>query len=138
MTQVTFESPWWKAPNVTFVKNLLMPLFLMGCFPMDFHEAKRPPRIASCFPPGRKRPKKGQKIQNSPSRSDPQQSGESAPKKRKNDSENSFFKFLQFSRISGVGPGGGEVCNFSHFSSPLRRGNGPLRPWWWLEFQSAA
>ena len=29
------------------VKNLLMPLFLMGCFPLDFHEAKRPLRTES-------------------------------------------------------------------------------------------
>ena len=28
-------------------KNLLMPLFLMGCFPLDFHEAKRPLRTKS-------------------------------------------------------------------------------------------
>ena len=26
----------------TFLKNLLMPLFLMGCFPVDFQEVKRP------------------------------------------------------------------------------------------------
>ena len=26
------------------IKNLLMPLFLMGCFPVDFQEAKRPLR----------------------------------------------------------------------------------------------
>ena len=29
------------------VKNLLMPLFLMGCFPVDFQEAKRPLRTKS-------------------------------------------------------------------------------------------
>ena len=29
------------------VENLLMPLFLMGCFPMDFQEAKRPLRTKS-------------------------------------------------------------------------------------------
>ena len=26
------------------LKNLLMPLFLMGCFPVDFQEVKRPLR----------------------------------------------------------------------------------------------
>ena len=29
------------------IKNLLMPLFLMGCFPVDFHEVKRPLRTKS-------------------------------------------------------------------------------------------
>ena len=29
------------------IKNLLMPLFLMGCFPMDFQEVKRPLRTTS-------------------------------------------------------------------------------------------
>ena len=29
------------------IKNLLMPLFLMGCFPVDFQEAKRPLRTKS-------------------------------------------------------------------------------------------
>ena len=28
-------------------KSLLMPLFLMGCFPLDFQEVKRPPRTKS-------------------------------------------------------------------------------------------
>ena len=28
--------------NLSIVKNLLMPLFLTGCFPMDFQEVKRP------------------------------------------------------------------------------------------------
>ena len=30
-----------------FFKNLLMPLFLMGCFPVDFQEVKRPLRTKS-------------------------------------------------------------------------------------------
>ena len=29
-------------PEVTSFKNLLMPLFLMGCFPGDLKEGKRP------------------------------------------------------------------------------------------------
>ena len=29
------------------IKNLLMPLFLMGCFPLDFQEVKRPLRTKS-------------------------------------------------------------------------------------------
>ena len=29
------------------LKNLLMPLFLMGCFPVDFQEGKRPLRMKS-------------------------------------------------------------------------------------------
>ena len=33
--------------NQNKLKNLLMPLFLMGCFPVDFQEAKRPLRIKS-------------------------------------------------------------------------------------------
>ena len=33
--------------NVEEFKNLLMPLFLMGCFPVDFQEAKRPLRTKS-------------------------------------------------------------------------------------------
>ena len=32
---------WAKSP-IANLKNLLMPLFLMGCFPMDFQEVKRP------------------------------------------------------------------------------------------------
>ena len=31
----------------TIFKNLLMPLFLMGCFPVDFQEVKRPLRTTS-------------------------------------------------------------------------------------------
>ena len=31
----------------SFFKNLLMPLFLMGCFPVDFQEVKRPLRTKS-------------------------------------------------------------------------------------------
>ena len=36
-------------PGVSHLKfkNLLMPLFLMGCFPVDFQEAKRPLRTKS-------------------------------------------------------------------------------------------
>ena len=33
--------------QVNHVKNLLMPLFLMGCFPVDFQEVKRPLRTKS-------------------------------------------------------------------------------------------
>ena len=29
------------------IKNLLMPLFLMGCFPVEFEEVKRPLRMKS-------------------------------------------------------------------------------------------
>ena len=41
-----------------YIKNLLMPLFLMGCFPMDFQEAKRPLRTKSAKRPNKvgKRP----------------------------------------------------------------------------------
>ena len=35
----------------TTIKNLLMPLFLMGCFPMDFQEVKRPLRTKSAKRP---------------------------------------------------------------------------------------
>ena len=31
----------------TVIENLLMPLFLMGCFPIDFQEVKRPLRTKS-------------------------------------------------------------------------------------------
>ena len=31
--------------NLQGIKNLLMPLFLMGCFPMDFQEGKRPIKV---------------------------------------------------------------------------------------------
>ena len=34
-------------PKRPFPKNLLMPLFLMGCFPVDFQEVKRPLRTKS-------------------------------------------------------------------------------------------
>ena len=34
-------------PVLPFLKNLLMPLFLMGCFPVDFQEVKRPLRTKS-------------------------------------------------------------------------------------------
>ena len=33
--------------NRATLKNLLMPLFLMGCFPLDIHEVKRPLRTKS-------------------------------------------------------------------------------------------
>ena len=33
--------------DCTHPKNLLMPFFLMGCFPVDFHEVKRPLRMKS-------------------------------------------------------------------------------------------
>ena len=33
--------------NIASVKSLLMPLFLMGCFPVDFQEVKRPLRTKS-------------------------------------------------------------------------------------------
>ena len=38
------EDPFWATPTL---KNLLMPLFLMGCFPVDFQEVKRPLRTKS-------------------------------------------------------------------------------------------
>ena len=34
-----------------FFKNLLVPLFLMGCFPADFQEVKRPLRTKSAKRP---------------------------------------------------------------------------------------
>ena len=34
-------------PPLTYLKNLLMPLFFMGCFPVDFQEGKRPPKTKS-------------------------------------------------------------------------------------------
>ena len=37
--------------NVVLFKNLLMPLFLMGCFPVDFQEVKRPLRTKSAQRP---------------------------------------------------------------------------------------
>ena len=33
--------------NATHIKNLLVPLFLMGCFPLDFQDVKRPLRTKS-------------------------------------------------------------------------------------------
>ena len=33
--------------QIVIFENLLMPLFLMGCFPLDFHEVKRPLRTKS-------------------------------------------------------------------------------------------
>ena len=38
-------------PNGRFLKNLLMPLLLMGCFPVDFQEVKRPLRTKSAKRP---------------------------------------------------------------------------------------
>ena len=35
------------AENLSLLKNLLTPLFLMGCFPVDFQEVKRPLRTKS-------------------------------------------------------------------------------------------
>ena len=43
--EYAFE-PGCPLPNY-LVKNLLMPLFLMGCFPVDLQEAKRPLRTKS-------------------------------------------------------------------------------------------
>ena len=40
-----FCAPW------AFLKNHLMPLFFMGCFPMDFQEVKRPLRTKSAKRP---------------------------------------------------------------------------------------
>ena len=37
----------FRASYLSEVKNLLMPLFLMGCFPVDFQEGKRPLRTKS-------------------------------------------------------------------------------------------
>ena len=41
-----FREVWFPQCEIasfcSFVKNLLMPLFLMGCFPGDFQEGKRP------------------------------------------------------------------------------------------------
>ena len=34
-------------PGILFIKSLLMPLFLMGCFPVDFQDVKRPLRTKS-------------------------------------------------------------------------------------------
>ena len=37
------EEKWaYVSQGLCFFKNLLMPLFLMGCFPVDFQEVKRP------------------------------------------------------------------------------------------------
>ena len=38
------QNPFFGVP---FFKNLLMPLFLMGCFPVDFQDVKRPLRTKS-------------------------------------------------------------------------------------------
>ena len=38
---------FWSPVPTKQTKNLLMPLFLMGCFPLDFREAKRPLRTKS-------------------------------------------------------------------------------------------
>ena len=40
-----FERTTWS--RLDEIKNLLMPLFLMGCFPVDFQEVKRPLRTKS-------------------------------------------------------------------------------------------
>ena len=46
-----FCAKLWYAPNLvqkrSDFKNLLTPLFLMGCFPVDFQEVKRPLRTKS-------------------------------------------------------------------------------------------
>ena len=38
-------SPKFPWPCTGNFKNLLMPLFLMGCFPVDFQEGKRPIKV---------------------------------------------------------------------------------------------
>ena len=43
--RLSHEEVWVR--KGTILKNLLMPLFLMGCFPVDFQEAKRPLRTKS-------------------------------------------------------------------------------------------
>ena len=45
-----FSIDKWRAPLKALsvvLKTLLMPLFLMGCFPVDFQEVKRPLRTKS-------------------------------------------------------------------------------------------
>ena len=49
---VTVQGLPFEVPSVIFhfflfFKNLLMPLFLMGCFPVDFQDVKRPLRTKS-------------------------------------------------------------------------------------------
>ena len=57
-------------------------------------------------PPGRKYPKNGEKLQNSPPQSDPRKWGKIAPKITKIVFSEWFYPFLgQFSPFSGVGPG---------------------------------
>ena len=46
VTQGTSHSPQ-NPQKIRALKNLLMPLFLMGCFPVDFQEVKRPLRTKS-------------------------------------------------------------------------------------------
>ena len=40
-----------RARSLEIIKNLLMPLFLMGCVPVDVQEVKRPPRTKSAKRP---------------------------------------------------------------------------------------
>ena len=58
----TGQTPQKETFNHSVFKNLLMPLFLMGCFPVDFQEAKRPLRTKSVKRPikvGKRPIKKG-------------------------------------------------------------------------------
>ena len=63
-------------------------------------------------PPGRKSPKNGEKLQNSPLRSDPRKRGKITEKLQKLYFRSNLTPFWGlFSPFSGVGPGG-EFCNF--------------------------
>ena len=47
---VTSPSSHRPPPPFRSIKNLLMPLFLMGCFPGDFQEGKRPTKLGIVRP----------------------------------------------------------------------------------------
>ena len=80
-------------------------------------------------PPGRKSPKNGEKLQNSPPRSDPRKWGKITEKLQKMYFRSNFTPFLgQFPHFRGSDRGG-EFCNFSPFFGDFRPGGfpGPLR-----------
>ena len=81
-------------------------------------------------PPRRKSPKNGEKLQNSPPRSDPQKWGKNCPKNYKNCIFGVILPLFwgNFPHFRGS-EWGGEFCNFSPFFRDFRPGGfpGPLR-----------
>ena len=80
-------------------------------------------------PPGRKSPKNGEKLQNSPPRSDPRKWGKLPQKKGRITPNLQFLQFFcNFSHFRGSDRGG-ESCNFSPFFGDFHPSGfpGPLR-----------